>query len=175
MGFEPGDWRRVADLITVSAMHQQFADGDRIGAYPDSITDLEKPNPAYLNPEDIMVNVLTRAGHDPDIRTVRLAGDGPTVVVSSAAAIEDLRREPGGVSCTLRWFAGDLSHTLISGVRASRVTADGRELPRLPTPQTTEPGWWVDEARGRTYVTVRHASDRATRVQIISGGAWRPN
>ncbi|MCS7223089.1 MAG: hypothetical protein NZ959_00820, partial [Armatimonadetes bacterium] len=58
-------WRHVAKLITISAQHQEFADGPRIGTYPDSITDFRHPNGPFINPEDILVNVLTLSGYDP--------------------------------------------------------------------------------------------------------------
>ena len=70
--FSPQDWKRVVELITVSAMYQQFAGGERMGAYPDSISQFEQRNPVYINPEDILVNVLALKGHDPDIKTSRI-------------------------------------------------------------------------------------------------------
>ena len=73
VNFSSSDWKRVVELITVSGMRQQFAEGERIGAYPDSLVDFQKRNPAFLNPEDILINVLALQGYDPDIQSARAA------------------------------------------------------------------------------------------------------
>jgi hypothetical protein len=156
LNFSAKDWRRVTELITVSAMHQQFAEGERIGAYPDSISQFEKRNPAFLNPEDILVNVLAISGHDPDIKTARL-GD---VIVSSGATIEKLRRRNEKTEFELGWFAGEPSHTLVAGVKPEKVLADGKLLPRSDTPVKGEPGWWWDAKRERLFLAVPHSKAR---------------
>jgi hypothetical protein len=61
------DWLRVADGITASAVHQQYAEGPSKGCYPDGFTDqCTRRAPPDLNPEDILVNILTSIGKDPD-------------------------------------------------------------------------------------------------------------
>jgi hypothetical protein len=61
------DWLRVADGITASAIHQQYAEGPSKGCYPDALHDrLSRRSPPDLNPEDILVNVLASIGKDPD-------------------------------------------------------------------------------------------------------------
>ena len=152
----------MTELITVSAMHQQFADGPRIGAYPDSITQFEKRNPAFLNPEDILVNVLALASHDPDIKTVRL---GPTVI-SSGAKIRKERQRTGKTEFELDWFAGERSHSLVSGVKPEKVLVAGNPLIQSETPLRTEPGWWWDAKRERLYLAVSHEQARV-KVEIV--------
>jgi hypothetical protein len=71
LNFKPADWRRLVELITVSGLYQQYADGPRIGSYPDSITRFEQRNPAFINPEDILINVLALNGVNPDVKTAR--------------------------------------------------------------------------------------------------------
>jgi hypothetical protein len=61
------DWLRVADGITASAVHQQYPDGPSKGCYPDALHDrMTRRSPPDLNPEDILVNILTSIGKDPD-------------------------------------------------------------------------------------------------------------
>ncbi len=61
------DWVRVADGITASAVHQQYADGPSKGCYPDGFYDqCTRRAPPDINPEDILVNILTSIGRDPD-------------------------------------------------------------------------------------------------------------
>ena len=89
LAFTPVDWQRLVRHITVSAMHQQFADGDKIGTYPDSIVAFEKKMPAFINPEDIMANVLLLNGHNPDIQTLRLGKADQPITISSAARLNN--------------------------------------------------------------------------------------
>jgi len=61
------DWLRVADGITSSAVNQQYADGPSKGCYPDALYDqCSRRAPPDINPEDILVNILTSIGKDPD-------------------------------------------------------------------------------------------------------------
>jgi len=61
------DWLRVADGITASAVQQQYAEGPSKGCYPDGFADqCTRRAPPDLNPEDILVNILTSIGKDPD-------------------------------------------------------------------------------------------------------------
>jgi hypothetical protein len=61
------DWLLVAEGITASAIQQQYADGPSKGCYPDGVYDqCTRRAPPDINPEDILVNVLTSIGKDPD-------------------------------------------------------------------------------------------------------------
>jgi len=61
------DWLRVADGITASAVIQQYEDGPSKGCYPDGFYDeCTRRVPPDINPEDILVNILTSIGKDPD-------------------------------------------------------------------------------------------------------------
>ena len=170
LNFSPADWRRIVELITVSGMHQQFADGDRIGAYPDSISQFEKRNPAFINPEDILVNALALQGFDPDVKTTRLRRADNTIVVSSGAEIENLEATSNGIRFKLKFFPGEPSHSLIAGLKPKQVLVDGRPLPRSVDPVRHEPGWWWDQTRQRTYLTVPHEKKSAS-VEITEGAA----
>ena len=68
-------WSQIAEGITVSAMYQQWEDGERKGTYPDGFYGFctEGKGP-HLNPEDIIVNVYTLRGLDPGIKTA-IVGD----------------------------------------------------------------------------------------------------
>ncbi|MBU6400158.1 MAG: hypothetical protein KGS61_07550 [Verrucomicrobia bacterium] len=165
LDFSPADWKRVVELITVSAMNQQFARGDRIGAYPDSVSRFEHPNPPFINPEDILDNVLLLRGQDPDIKTVRLTRGGRTVVISSGARITDARVTNKGVRFRLRYFEGESSHSLVAGLRPAAVRVAGRALGQLDHPMRRETGWWWDQASGRVYMTTPQSAE-AVEVEI---------
>ncbi len=153
--FQPAEWRRVVELITSSALHQQFADGDKIGTYPDSIARFEQRNPAFINPEDILVNVLALAGHDPDVQTARLP-DQPQILFSSGAKILKMEKLGRSLRVRLGFFGGEASHSLSSGFRPHEIRAGDQIVPKLDHSPGREPGWWWDEQRGRMYVSVRH-------------------
>ena len=150
------------ELITVSSMYQQFDLGERLGAYPDSISDFQHRNPAFLNPEDILVNVLALKGYDPDIETARVKREHETAVISSGAQIIHAQSVPAGLRFQLRFFKSEPSHTLIVGVRPREVRIDGRPLLRSQAPVRREPGWWWDEQRQFLYLTARHEQESIT-------------
>src|SRR6266480_1207679 len=124
LDFSPADWRRIVQLITVSGMVQQFADGDKIGAYPDSISQFEKRNPAFINPEDILVNLLALQGFDPDVKTARLRKANGAIVVSSGAEIEHLKATNNGIRFKLNFFPDEPSHSLVAGLKPKQVLID---------------------------------------------------
>jgi hypothetical protein len=157
LNFKPADWRRIVELITVSGLYQQYADGPRIGSYPDSISRFEQRNPAFLNPEDILVNVLVLNGVNPDVKTARVKTSQGQTVVSSGANILNPRAVAANVRFDLQFFAGEPSHTLVAGVKPREVFVKGRPLPRLDAPPRRHPGWWWDDKTQRAYLVVPHA------------------
>jgi hypothetical protein len=115
-------------------MHQQFSIGPRIGTYPDSISDFQKQNPAFINPEDILLNVLTLKDHDPDIKTVRLRDNQKSVLISWApGSIKPRSRLAARASGCV--FQNEPSHSLIVGIRPRQCRSmascrDPQSLPR---------------------------------------------
>lgn len=73
------EWKTVAEGITNSAMWQQYTDGPSKGCYPDSWNmEKNKPNPADINPENILLNGFRLRGLSAEPRFARLDGpDGP--------------------------------------------------------------------------------------------------
>jgi len=106
-------WSQIAEGITVSAMYQQWEDGERKGTYPDGFYGFctEGKGP-HLNPEDIMVNIYTLRGLDPGIKTV-IADD---IHLSSGAKIDALTRtNTGQVNWQLSYAENEASYALIVG------------------------------------------------------------
>jgi len=167
LNFSAADWRRIVELITVSGMYQQFDAGEKIGAYPDSISRFERRNPAFINPEDILVNVLALQGFDLDVKTARVQKANQTVIVSSGAEIENLQGTSNSVRFKLNFFPGSPSHSLIAGVKSEQVLVDGRPLVQFATPVRRQPGWWWDQTHQRTYLTVAHET-KSVNVEIIA-------
>ena len=106
-------WHQIAEAITVSAMYQQWDDGELKGTYPDGFYGFctEGKGP-HLNPEDIMVNVYTLRGLDPGIKTA-IVGD---VHLSSGAKVNAANRtDAGQLNWHLSYAKGEFSYTLITG------------------------------------------------------------
>ena len=166
LNFSPLDWNRVVELITVSAMHQQFSSGDRVGTYPDSISRFEQRNPVYINPEDILVNVLALEGRDTDIKTSRIKSGHRDILISSGAEISDYQATPTGTRWRLHFFPGEPSHSLVTGLKPQSVLVDGKRLQPSAGPVRRIAGWWWDEEKQRLYITAWH--ERATAdVEIV--------
>ena len=106
-------WSQIAEGLTVSAMYQQWEDGELKGTYPDGFYGFctEGKGP-HLNPEDIIVNVYTLRGLDPGIKTT-IVGD---VHLSSGAKIDALAvTDAGKVNWQLSYAENEASYTLIVG------------------------------------------------------------
>ena len=106
-------WHQIAERITISAMYQQWDDGELKGTYPDGFYGFctEGKGP-HLNPEDIMVNVYTLRGLDPGIKTA-VAGE---VHLSSGARVNAATQtDAGQLKWQLSYAEGEVSYTLIAG------------------------------------------------------------
>lgn len=106
-------WLQVAEGITISAMYQQWEDGEFKGTYPDGFYGFctEGRGP-HLNPEDIMVNVYTLRGLDPGIKTA-ITGE---IHLSSGARVDGLTLTNNGqLSWQLSYADNETSYALIAG------------------------------------------------------------
>lgn len=131
-------WRQIAEGITVSAMYQQWEEGELKGTYPDGFygfcTDGKGP---HLNPEDIMVNVYTLSGLDPGVKTA-IAG---SIHLSSGATPEDINESRSGeLKWKLNYAENEVSHTLITGYGQgpSQIFAQSGESPEEKDDSATE-------------------------------------
>lgn len=144
-------WRQVAEGITVSAMYQQWEDGELKGTYPDGFYGFctEGKGP-HLNPEDIMVNVYTLSGLDPGVKT---AIEG-AIHLSSGATPENFTvSRSGELKWSLNYAESEISWTMITGyeqspsiVRAQRTESDDNEdsafdIPQVESLQEVTSGW----------------------------------
>ena len=106
-------WNQIAEGITISAMYQQWTDGELKGTYPDGFYGFctEGRGP-HLNPEDIMVNVYTLRGLDPGIKTA-ITGE---VHLNSGAKIDALTlTDTGQLNWQLSYAENEVSYALIVG------------------------------------------------------------
>lgn len=149
---EDDKWRQIAEGITISAMYQQWTDGELKGTYPDGYYGFctEGKGP-HLNPEDIMVNVYSLRGLDPGIKT-KISG---SIHLSSGATPIDVTNSRSGMlKWTLSYAENETSHTLISGygqsptlIRAQIAETDGEkdsssfDIPQVESLEDVTSGW----------------------------------
>ena len=161
VGLSPAEWRRLAEALTNSGIHQLVADGERRGTYPDSVPDFVGQNPPFINPENYFANLLAQRGFDPEIETARLNADGRRIVISAGGHPGVVSWKSGRLGLQLLFFKGRRSHTLVTGVgQPSEVLVDGQPLARSQGPLRREPGWWWDAERSWLFVTVEHMPER---------------
>jgi hypothetical protein len=169
-------WRHIAEGITVSGTWQQIEEEGKLkGTYCDGWYEhMTDKRGAWINPEDIMVNLWALQGFDPDISTALLPdpiahqGEKPRVHISSGARVKDARLERRAVSFKLEYFAGETSHTLVSGVnKPTVVMAHGQALASADLSSAAE-GWQYDPQRSWLTVKVKHPHPEVE-VQVTAG------
>lgn len=154
-------WRRVAELITVSAMHQQKTAGapcGHVGFYPDSY-DLVRGADYYewcLSPLGIINNVLGLVGL-PTTYQVETAVDEPLRVhLSTVAAVRELRADGARAAVTARLgYLPEMSaNVVVFGVSAPEsVRWQGRNVaafeywPSQTAMDDAREGWYFDRQR----------------------------
>lgn len=142
-------WKTVAEGILMSAMRQQYTNGPSKGCYPDSWNMVRNgPNPADINPENILVNGFRLRGQSPEIRSVRFEGPGglpvflnsPAVIVRSDAGLQD-----GRLDFTLRDMYAPATHTYLAPVAEPRsVTGAGERVSSSEAMLAAESAWLYD-------------------------------
>ena len=164
-------WRQVAEGITISAMYQQWEDGELKGTYPDGFYGFctEGKGP-HLNPEDIMVNVYALRGLDPGVKTA-IAG---SVHLSSGATPENFKAyRSGELKWTLNYAENETSHTLISGygkvpshIRTQNAeSGDNKDdsafdIPQVESLEEVTSGWRYLPGKDAILIKQIHITDK---------------
>lgn len=167
---ESFDWRRLAEGITVSAMWQQYAEGKSKGCYPDSWELLDNhPNPADINPENILVNLLALKGYDPGLKhKVLNRGDSPIFITSIAEMLSAELEGDQGVAVRLKFFPGAKTYLLVAGLPSPckpEVFLSGSKLTPAKDIDRVPKGWLYLPEKGWLVIAVTH-SERGDSLQI---------
>ncbi len=164
-------WSKVAEGITISAMYQQWTEGELKGTYPDGFygycTEGRGP---HINPEDIMVNLYTLRGLDPDIATGIVRVRDNRIHVSSGARIDRLDYDDSDrLTFSLRYVQNETSYSIIAGYGRryggsepsakpgpSAIRTGGREIPIVDNLSTSESGWFYREEKDIVFIKYKH-------------------
>ena len=160
-------WRKIAETVIRSAIHQQAPDGENVALWPDSISAIDgEPCPWVFSPRQIIRNINKLTGRDED-PTILILGEGEQRIhVSAVADIAKAAWENGKLEFTVTYPEHEQGVALVSNLaRPAAVYLDGAAVPeRADLKEGNEPGWRYDEARA--YLAVRIAKDGASEVQV---------
>jgi hypothetical protein len=164
-------WRQVAEGITVSGEYLQFADEKPKlkGSYPDGLYKrLTDRCPAFINPEDIILNRYAIEGHDPRIKTVyvRQAGQS-TIHVSSCAKLGEPVLANKMLTVPLTFYKDQYSGTLLANCpKPAEVAFGDQKLPAVQAIPESAEGWKYLPATKHLIVRARHAGPEPPRLAI---------
>lgn len=154
------DWARIAEGVVHSGMHQQRTEGEFRGTYPDSLHEsCKEGRPPYISPENIMANLYTLRGQDPDISTAIIRHENGRIHLSSGAQIETSSRDGDGrLHFKLSYVYSETSHTIITGYGRipSAVKAHNQDLSCVENLEAAESGWLYRQEKDIVFVKFKH-------------------
>ena len=143
---QPALWRRLAEGITRSAMFMQRTEGEYKGTYPDAWNLLvNAPQPVYINPEDIIKNVLFLTGWSPELDNAIIEAQGKRLHLTSGARLQSVAYD--SVSSNLdfkcQFFQAETCYVLIAGMvhAPSKVLVNDAELAGVANVDFVPQGW----------------------------------
>jgi hypothetical protein len=160
-------WRKLAEAIIRSAIHQQDLDGENVALWPDNISAIDsKKCPWVFAPRQIIQNVLKLTGRDEDPSTVILGEGDQRLHISATAKISEATWEKGELAFCADYPAGEQGVVLISNVtQPASVFLNGRPIAaREEIESGPQPGWRYDEANA--YLAIRVTRDGASTIEI---------
>jgi len=167
------DWRRVAELVIRSAIHQQDLDGENAALWPDNINSWDSRKcPWVFAPRQILRNVLKLTGRDEDPSTVILGKGRERLHVSAPAALSEAIWDGSNLAFKVAFPTGQQGVVLVSNVaRPAAVALDGKPVAeRVEVERGPDAGWRYDAANA--YLSIRVPRDGATTVRV-EGAAFR--
>ncbi len=160
-------WRKLAEGVIRSAIHQQDLDGENVALWPDNISAIDSEKcPWVFAPRQILQGVLKLTGRDEEPATL-IVGDGDRRLhVSSTARISEARWENGRLSFHAAFPSGEQGVVLVSNVtRPAGVLLDGQPIGTRTVIETgPESGWRYDESNA--YLAIRIPRDGASALEI---------
>lgn len=138
-------WTTIAEGITNSAMWQQYADGPSKGCYPDSWNMVTNtPNPADINPENILVNALRLRGISPEPAFARVETASGAAFLNAGAELGPVTGsvKEGRLTFKLKTVPGFPAYALLAPVEMPRdVQGVAGRVQDSATLRASESGW----------------------------------
>jgi hypothetical protein len=159
-------WRKLAEGIIHSAIHQQEPRGENVALWPDAISVIDGEKSAWIfGPHQILDAVFRLVGRDPEPETV-IVNRGPQQLhVTTAGSILDAAHNGTVWSVDVSYPEGEQGIVLMSNItRPDVVYFDGNPIrERIDIEQWEEPSWRYDA--GNAYLAVRVTKDGRSRVR----------
>jgi len=159
-------WRKLAETIIRSAIHQQEPQGENIALWPDWISAIDGERCDWLfAPHQILMAVWQLLGRDQEPVTTIVGPPGRQVHVSTFGKIEGAAHRGTVISIDVAYPEGEQGVLLISNVtRPDAVFLDGRSLKeRIAIEQGDESSWRYDA--GNAYLAVRVAQSGTAKIR----------
>ncbi len=159
-------WRKLAETVVRSAIHQQEPQGENVALWPDSISAIDGKKSAWIfGPHQILDAVFKLLGRDQEPTTTIVGPPGRQVHVSTFGKIEGAAHRGPVISVDVSYPPGEQGVLLISNVtRPDAVFLDGLSLKeRIDIEQGVESCWRYDA--GNAYLAVRVAKSGAAKVR----------
>lgn len=160
-------WRKLAEAIIRSAIHQQDLDGENVALWPDNISAIDcKKCPWVFSPRQIIRNVLKLTGRDEDPATMILGEGSQRLHVSATAKISEAAWKADQLALRVSYPPGEQGVVLVSNVaQPQRVLLDGLPITsREEIEVGQQPGWRYDEANA--YLAIRIAHDGQSSIKV---------
>ena len=143
---QPDFWQRLARGITRSAMFMQRTEGEYKGTYPDAWNlFINAPQPVYINPEDIIKNVLFTMGSTPELDNVIIAAGGKRLHLTSGGRIQNAVYDSTSLSLDFQcdFFRAETCYVLIAGLvkTPAKVLVNNAELTSVANVDVVPQGW----------------------------------
>lgn len=167
-------WRKLAAMITHSAIHQQAAEGDDVALWPDNISAIDcKRCPWVFAPRQILGCVLGLMGRDEEPATVILGQGQRRLHVTAAARVSDASWDGSTLAFSVAYPPKEEGVVLVANVsRPEAVVIDGKPAPeRSEVEQGAELGWRYDVGHAYLSIRITRAGPVAVRVQ---GARFQP-
>lgn len=159
-------WRKVAEIVIRSAIHQQDPQGENIALWPDSIGAIDGVRSPWLfGPNQILMAVWKLLGRDQEPVTTIIGAADRRVHVSTVGRIESAVHRGTVISIDVSYPEGEQGVVLISNVtRPDSVSLDGRALQeRIDIEQGDDPSWRYDA--GNAFLAVRVPQSGAAKIR----------
>lgn len=159
-------WRKLAETIIRSAIHQQAPEGEDIALWPDWISALDGERCHWLfAPHQILMAVWQLLGRDQEPITTIVGPPGRQVHVSTFGQIDNAAHRGTVISIDVTYPQGEQGVLLISNVtRPDAVFLDGRSLKERISIETGDESSWRYDA-GNAYLAVRVAQSGSAKIR----------
>ncbi len=159
-------WRKLAETLIRSAIHQQEPQGLNVALWPDAISAIDgEKSPWIFGPNQILEGIFKLLDRDQEPATTIVGSPGRQVHLSTMGKIVGAAHKGTVISVDVSYPEGEQGVLLISNVtRPDAVSLDGLSLKeRIDIEQGVESCWRYDA--GNAYLAVRVAKSGSAKVR----------